>query len=243
MFQGFSRFLPAVILLRTQRREPLQLVLKTHSRILLLSFPLLNSRRLFLVLFSHFVVSNIKRTVTCIRSKETGRFHHQRSRRRLPETLRAIVHIQRLRWQILDQRCDSGAFSRNVGSKMLVVLLFFFCCCFFFPRRNFRPGNQTYPRQRGHWSSMFPLNFLPTVGKKQELEMLEWNTCSGWLHYHIWSIATALKRASGVLQNENARGPEQAPWGTPKAEHSYLFSAKEPLSAFLDALLSTPMSL
>lgn len=132
-----------------------------------------------------------------------------------------------------------GSFFEKCGVKnacSVVVVVFF-------PRRNFRPGNQTYPRQRGHWSSMFPLKFLPTVGKKQELEMLEWNTCSGWLHYHIWSIATALKRASGVLQNENARGPEQAPWGTPKAEHSYLFSAKEPLSAFLDALLSTPMSL
>ena len=205
MFQGFSRSSCCNTSQDSEVRTPAA-GLKTHSRILLLSFPLWNSRRLFLVLFSHFVVSNIKRTVTCIRSKETGHFRHQRSRRCLPETPRAIVHIKRLRWQILDQRCDSGAFSRNVGSKMLVVFLFF-CCCFFFPRRNFRPGNQTYPRQRGHWSSMFPLKFLPTVGKKQELGMLEWNTCSGWLHYHIWSIATALKRASGVLQNENARGP------------------------------------
>lgn len=32
--------------------------------------------------------------------------------------------IERLRWQILDQRCDSRAL-RNVGSKTLVVFCFF----------------------------------------------------------------------------------------------------------------------
>lgn len=77
--------------------------------------------------------------------------------------------------------------------KMLVVFLLFF-----FSHRNFRPGDQTYPAARTALAAR-SLEFnvsskiLTSSGKKQEVEMLEWNTCSGWLHCHTWSIATALK--------------------------------------------------
>lgn len=128
-------------------------------------------------------VSNIKRKVTCIRSKETRHFHHFRDFFffiQPTNILRPKIHLSslenqkpcehhyhdRLRWQILDQRCNSRA-SRNVGSKNACsVFVFFFIVeisglatrLILLPRQSWR---------RGHWSSMFPLKFLPTVGKSR----------------------------------------------------------------------------
>ncbi len=206
-------------------------------------------------------VSNIKRTVTCIRSKETKHFHHLRDffflynpltfhdRKRSDVSVLSSLENQKpcehhyhekLRWQILDQRCNSRA-SRNVGSKMLVVFLFFY-------RRNFRPGNQTHPAAKTVLAAR-SLEFnvsskiLTNSGEKQEIEMLEWNTCSGWLHYHIWSIATALKELQGFFKIQLSGDPIGLPEGRPGRNVCHSFSAEEPLSAFLDALQSTPMSL
>lgn len=96
---------------------------------------------------------------------------------------------QKPRWQILDQRCNLKSLEKcgikNACSVVVFFVLFFFSLFSFL--RNFTPGNQTIllPRQswqRGHWSSMFPLKFLPTVLKSRRLrcrnEILVVDDCS-----------------------------------------------------------------
>lgn len=121
-----------------------------------------------------------------IRSKETRRFSSVWTLFLIPRPFRdqdwssssktqkpcEYLYHDRLRWQILDQRCNSRA-SRNVGSKMLVVYVF---CFFFVEISGLATGLIRLPRQpwrRGHWSSMFPLKSLPTVGKSRRLRC--WN--------------------------------------------------------------------
>lgn len=87
---------------------------------------------------------------------------------------------------------------KKYGVKNACSVCFFFC-------RNFRPGNQTHPAAKTvSVSRSLEFNVSPKVltnsGEKQDIEMLEWNTCSGWLHYHIWSIATALKELQCSLK-------------------------------------------
>lgn len=161
----------------------------------------------------------------------------------------SITTIKRLRWQILDQRCNSRA-SRNVGSKMLVVFLF--CFCFFvvflfvffvieisglaprlilLPRRSWR---------RGHWSSMFPLKFLSTVGKSRRSRC--WNEIpvvgECIITHGVLQLLSKSFRDSSKMQTsgDTSRLLEEHPG----LNVHHLSSA---LSAFLDVLQSTPMSL
>lgn len=101
------------------------------------------------------------------------------------------------------------------------------------------------PWQRGHWSSMFPLKFLPTVGKSRRVRC--WNeipvvgdcfiTC-GVLQVLSKSFRESLKC--------NCKGTRISSSWSALGQMSVIrlfLSAKKPLSAFWDTSQSTPMSL
>lgn len=138
--------------------------------------------------YFHIFVSNVKRTITCDGAKKHFHYfsdgfihwnswpkkHNNASVSSSFETQKPCKHHYRYRlcWQNTDQRCNSRASKKKVGSKTLVVFLF---------DRNFRPGNKICLAAKTVLvarSLEFNVSskILTNSGRKQVIKMLEWNT-------------------------------------------------------------------